>query len=280
MDDSIVKSVSDREAKRLRLLARLQVLLIVLSVAAMAFLLLKSGPLARERETLQIEVSAKSEDLRQANTELETSRREVTDLRGRVADLRQTEQSILHFLGEVLRDKNLRRLEPDVNWDETRASLAALPAGRRKNAVLGAFLLASKSVPSRLTGRGFDESADSTDFIRTVLNGVGVETSRRADTTTNPRLLLPLDMMRTFKKTESPSPGDLLFYQGRGTAGLMYLRPGRPSGHGIAVGTLTTDADLRVMDTATVNPESFRFLGYWAVDYEALDRRGTTAKPR
>ena len=138
----------------------------------------------------------------------------------------------------------------------------SLPPGQRKKAVLAAILLAWKEIPFRLGGRSLGSGFDSSNFVRFVLSQVGIniadEPNRRPSEI----------MMQRFERTDTPMPGDLMFYRGNiGNFVLIYLAKGNPGGQGICVGTVETGQPVQIIDSTIINTPIFPFIGYYKIDY-------------
>lgn len=75
-------------------------------------------------------------------------------------------------------------------------------------------------------------------------------------------------MMTAFNRVDSPLPGDLIFYRGNvGNFVVMYIGPGEPRGHGVAIGTLQTGEEVQILDTAHVNTPRYPLIGIYRVSY-------------
>ena len=205
------------------------------------------------------EWSNRAERLR---AEAEALKGTVVQLGAQARQLQSTQSDLLDFLQSVTAGESIHLVDPSVDWLSTKAYLISLPASPRKSAVLSAILLAWKDMPFSLQNRGLRSGLDSPHFINEILSRYRVEVKAQ------PGQRLSDAMMRTFQRTEKAEPGDLLFYRGNvGSFVLMYIGPGRPSGKGVAVGTLQTGEELRVLDTAFINTPVYPFLGYYRVPF-------------
>lgn len=203
------------------------------------------------------------------SSEVSSFEQKVSALRARATDLESTQSDLLAFLGDVTSQESIRFVDPGVDWISAKATILSLPAGPRKSVVLSAILLAWKAVPFSLENRGLSRGLDSPHFVNSVLSRYGV------DVAPNSGERLSDAMMRTFEKAESPEPGDLLFYRGNvGSFVVIYVAPGKPGGHGVAVGTLQTGEELRILDTASMNTAVYPFIGVFKVPYRSLGASG------
>jgi cell wall-associated NlpC family hydrolase len=188
--------------------------------------------------------------------------REVTDLQSRANELLKTQKGVLDFLGGVTNGERIRLVDPSVNWASVEKYIDALPAGKRKSAILTALLLAWKDLPFSLNDRTLLTGLDSPHFINSIISQLGIHVE------VSPKERLSDAMMRQFKRADSPLPGDLIFYRGNvGSFVLMYIGPGSPAGKGVAVGTLQTGEELQVVDTEHINTPVYPFIGYFRVPY-------------
>jgi len=189
---------------------------------------------------------------------------QIQRLRGETKDLTQTQEGVLDFLAKVTRSQQIQLIDSDVNWDQTKKQVLALPAGQRKQAVLGAILLAWKKIPFGLTRNSLAEGIDSPRFVRSVLAQVGIEISDE------PNRRLSESIMSRFSKVETPEPGDLIFYRGNiGSFVMIYLAQGKPGGQGICVGTLQPGEPVQIMDSSNITTGSHPFLGYYRVGFSS-----------
>src|ERR1035437_394598 len=205
------------------------------------------------------EWSNRAERLR---AEAEVLKSTVTQLEAQARQLQSTQSDLLEFLQSVTAGESIHLIDPSVDWISTKTYLISLPASPRKSAVLSGILLAWKDMPFSLQNRGLRSGLDSPHFINAILSRY------RVGVTAQPGERLSDAMMHTFQRTDTPEPGDLLFYRGNvGSFVLMYIGPGRPGGKGVAVGTLQTGEELRVLDTAFINTPVYPFLGCYRVPF-------------
>lgn len=187
---------------------------------------------------------------------------QIKRLRGETKDLTLTQEGVLDFLAKVTSSQGIRLLDSDVDWDQTKKAILGLPNGQRKQAVLGAILLAWKEIPFTLGKDSLSQGFDSPRFVRLVLSQVGIsipdEPNRRLSET----------IMRRFSRVDEPMPGDLIFYRGNvGNFVMIYLAPGKPGGQGICVGTFESGQPVQIMDSSRFNTAVYPFLDYYHVDY-------------
>lgn len=186
----------------------------------------------------------------------------ASDAVRRVEALRSTQGDILDFLAHVTEKEAIRLIDKDVDWPRTRSGVLELPPGRRKQAVLGAVLLAWKDIPFKLGGSRPASGFDSPRFIQFLLDRVGIHVTSKADER------LSVSMMRQFTQFDAPEPGDLMFYKGAvGNFVMIYLGPGQARGQGVCVGTFEAGQPVQVMDSANFNTAVYPFIGYYQVPY-------------
>ena len=195
-------------------------------------------------------------------SEVASLNRNITELQKQSQQLQETQKDLLQFLHDVTSGESIHLIDFSVDWDATQSYLISFPASRRKSAVLSAILLAWKDLPFSIQNRNLRSGLDSPHFINAVLSRYQVGVTARAGER------LSDAMMRSFQRSDHPQPGDLLFYRGDvGSFVLMYIAPGIPDGHGVAVGTLETGNELHVLDTAFINTSSYPFIGSFRVPY-------------
>ena len=205
------------------------------------------------------ELEAEKNDLIRQKDQLA---REIAELQSHTADLLNTQKGVLDFLGGVTNAQRIRLVDPSVNWPSVEKYIDALPAGKRKLAVLTGLLLAWKDLPFSLNDTSLATGMDSPHFVNSIISQLGVQVS------VSPGERLSDAMMRQFKRVDTPLPGDLIFYHGNvGSFALMYIAPGSPAGKGVAVGTLQTGEELQVVDTEHINAPVYPFIGYFRVPY-------------
>lgn len=195
-------------------------------------------------------------------TRLRPLQEEIATNQRQLEHLKQQQEGLLDFIMQVADQKQVSILDPDVDWVSVRRDLIELRAGDRKKSLLIAILLAWKEIPFTLGGQAPQAGFDSPRFLRYVLSRAGVEID------TSPGERLSDAMMRTFVKTETPKPGDLVFYRGQiGSFGLIYLSNGRDGKNPAGIGTLQAAAPLRIMSLENVNTRNFPLIGYFRVIY-------------
>ncbi len=241
--------------QRILLIGALQVLLVTSIAGVLGYLFFQLEPLIVARNELE-------RRLETTRTEFKTAEHQLAVAKRRLEELESTQASILGFLEQVSNRQKLRLFDRDVNWEKTKSRLIALPAGKRKNAVFGALLLAWKEVPFKLGGTSVKSGIDSTRFMILVLQLAGVEVP--SDSKRRPSEV----MMSYFKRTTSPEPGDLMFFKGdTGSFVLMYLDQGFAGGHGVGIGTMGIGEEVMVLDSKNIRTKQYPFLGYWQVRY-------------
>jgi hypothetical protein len=172
-------------------------------------------------------------------------------------------------VAEYALDKALiRKVAPDVDWVAVQKSVVAVPPGRRLTAILTALRLARTTIRYKDGGLTPESGMDPGRFLDYVLQRSGfaatpISVDRRATEAL---------MERFSARTETPRPGDFVFYDtttcgGKGNTGCFYLTPGE-GGHGVCVGLIHRDDVLQVKDTASFDSRDCKFIGYFAVPYE------------
>jgi hypothetical protein len=247
--------IADRDRRRERSVLVLTVVMILAAAGWLYFSATQVRRLSREAD----ELKATRQRLLENITTLQTS---LKNLKAQANDLSRTQEDLLDFLGSVAAQESIQLLDEGVDWERTKTNLMRMPAGTRKSVLLSAILLAWKAVPFSLSNVGLKHGLDSPHFIELILERYGVHVQQHSGQR------LSDAMMSQFKRVEDPLPGDLIFYRGNvGSFVVMYLGPGDPEGKGVAVGTLQTGEELRVLDTSSINTPSYPFIGYFRVPY-------------
>jgi len=176
---------------------------------------------------------------------------EKNDLSAQIAALQRSRGDLLDFLHGVSQRENLHFVDKNVSDEDWRAAVSTiekLPPGQRKKTIYGAILLAWQNIPLNLKNTGVaNGGVDSANFWRRVFRSVGIEIETHSSERVSDA------MKRLFSKTDSPLPGDLLFYQGAektsvGNFVMMYLGPGKNGGSGICLGTYDAGKPVEVID--------------------------------
>lgn len=184
----------------------------------------------------------------------------ILQLNKKVSDLQRTESGLLEFIGNALGSQSINRIQESIDWDTVKAEILNLRAGRRKQAVLNAVLLAWKEIPFSLGKVDLKGGFDSPGFIEYVLNSVDIKINKKSN------LLLSQNIMNAFEKTDRPEPGDLMFYKGeQGYFGLIYLAKGDTRSQGVGIGTLENENPIGIYEG--INTQRFPFIGYFKVKY-------------
>ena len=192
----------------------------------------------------------------------EVSKNKSNALRAQVKDLKATQESLLDFLVSITDKDKISILDPDVNWQEVRRQLQELPAGNRKNAILNAILLAWKDVPFSMGKESVWSGFDSPRFLRYVLNTVGVHVDSKKGEP------LSVTLISKFEKTDTPMPGDLVFFKGQvGNFGFIIASVGNEFSEHVGIGTLQKSAPLQILRLGNINTPKFPLRGYYRVRY-------------
>jgi len=218
---------------------------------------------------VKAEVDRKNEQVKVLDREKAAIAKEVAKLRTEAAEkskqvelLTSTQGDLLKFLGGVTEKEKIRLIREDVDWPRISKGIQELPPGRRKQAVLGAILLAWQNIPFALGGQSAAKGFDSTGFVQFLLGRVGIPVTK------DPSERLSVALMRMFARVDSPQPGDLMFYKGNvGNFVMMYLGPGSQMGRGVCIGTFESGQPVQVMDSANFMTSVYPFIGYFRVTY-------------
>jgi cell wall-associated NlpC family hydrolase len=277
MDDQIESTFAElRFSSRVSLAMILAA--VVLLIGTVIYSATRLGPLERQLnekktdiERLQLEIDREtkekdklSDELTKVRKQLESAKESVDRLQKQITDLRTAQNDLFDFFSKVTEKGQVRLIDPAVDWNATKNELMNLPSGRRKQTLLSAILLAWKEIPFSMGQQALNRGFDSPRFIQYVLklNGVDIPTRR------NERLSDTL--MNSFRRMDTPSPGDLVFYKGVskgdvGSYGLIYLAKGGNEGSGVGIGTLETKAPLQIISLRNLNPDPL--IGYFRVKY-------------
>nr|VFJ42373.1 MAG: hypothetical protein BECKDK2373B_GA0170837_10013 [Candidatus Kentron sp. DK] len=226
--------------------------------------------------TLEKSIRAKEQVLREYQTKIrkrkaevekqkklaESSQKEAGVLRARIEDLKSTQGSLLDFLVSVTDKNKVSILGSDVNWQAVEQQLQELPAGSRKNAILNAILLAWKDVPFSMGKESISSGFDSPRFLRYVLGTVGVHVDSKKGES------LSVTLMNRFEKTDTPKPGDLVFFKGQvGNFGFIIAAVADKFSEHVGIGTLQKVAPLQILRLGNINTPYFPLRGYYRVRY-------------
>ena len=194
--------------------------------------------------------------------ETEKLRFEAVEISQKVKELDSTQQSLLDFLVSVTDAKNISILGSDVNWAEVKRQLNGLPAGKRKNAILNAILLAWKDIPFTMGREDVRSGFDSPRFLRYVLKTVGVDVKFESGKP------LSVTLMEHFQKVDKPKPGDLVFFKGQvGNFGFILVSVGNSNSGHVGIGTLKQIAPLQIISMGNINTPYFPLRGYYRFVY-------------
>ena len=187
---------------------------------------------------------------------------QANEIKDKIHELDSTQQSLLDFLVSVTDKTNVSILGTDVDWEEVKRQLNNLPAGKRKNAILNAILLAWKDIPFSMGKEGLRSGFDSPRFLRYVLKTVGLEVrTKRGEP-------LSFTLMNRFKKIDDPKPGDLVFFKGQvGNFGFILCSVGESDSKHVGIGTLQKIAPLQIISMGNINTPYFPLRGYYRVVY-------------
>lgn len=204
----------------------------------------------------------KQSDLFKAQVKLDSLNHISNNLKNKIDDLNTTQESLLDFIGTSLSDSSINRIQFGIDWEQIKIKIINLPAGKRKQALLNAILLSWKEIPFSLGEINLRNGFDSPGFIEYILKSVDIKINKDVN------LPLSQNIMNTFKMTDTPEIGDLMFYRGRiGSFGLFYL--GNKDdflSEGVGIGTLQKQFPIGVYKY--MNTEFFPFIGYFKVNYE------------
>lgn len=186
----------------------------------------------------------------------------VKELNDKIHSLSSTQNSLLEFLGSVTGQDNISIIDPSVDWPKVKQGIIEMPAGKRKDAVLAATLLAWKDIPFTLGSSQLGLGFDSPRFLKYVLEKVGVSIP------TVPGERLSDTMMKFFEKTDKPLPGDIAFFKGQvGSFGFILASPGDDKMAPVGIGTLQKIAPLQIISLSNINTPYFPLIGYFRVKY-------------
>jgi outer membrane murein-binding lipoprotein Lpp len=229
----------------------------------------KNYSLRNKVASLESEISDLGEMLTAAKRENANKEKQLNALRKTKAQLEpevlallSTQASLIGFLTFVMDQENINILNSTVEWEQIRDEIINTPAGKRKNAILNAILLAWKDIPFVMNQESISDGFDSPRFLRYVLSTVGldiaqIEGQRLSDT-----------LMNAFEKVDDPMPGDLVFYQGQvGSFGFMLAYVGDENTPAVGIGTLQKGEPLQVISLDRINTPAFPLRGYYRVKY-------------
>ncbi len=242
-------------ARRSRNTALVTLLGALLTLGALLYAFVQLQSLARQ-------IELKRQEIRQLEVQAKEKQKQIDELKRRIEDLSRTESGLLEFLAAVTAGEKLHILDPSVDWPRLKSHLVAMPAGRRKQALLVALLYAWKEIPFQLGGESLGSGFDSPRFLQRVLSDVGVKFQA------SPGVRLSDSIMNQLQKTASPQPGDLAFFKGQvGSFGFILLSTGDEKSAPVGIGTLQKIAPLQVISLSNINTPVFPLIGYFHVRY-------------
>ncbi len=167
--------------------------------------------------------------------------------------------SMFTQMDQILEKEETSLLHNGVDAQVVADIIAGMPAGNAKTAVTTASLLALRKFRFRLGGHSPAYGFDSPEFIKYVLGFAGQDIQDEKN-----RFLSEV-IMEKLEKTDSPKPGDLMFFEGSpGNIGLFYLGSGNSAGAGLGIGFLGQNYPCGIYDTSQIESN---FLGYYRVSY-------------
>lgn len=248
-----------RTSRRTALLSALGFLIVIFSLIYSAIQLQSIENLLNEKECL---LDEKKKELEELQIKIQNYEEEANQIQSKIQSLKYTQNSLLDFLVSVTGKDNINILDPSVNWDNVKRQIDELPAGKRKNAILNAMLLAWKDIPFTMAQENVTTGFDSPRFIRYVLRTVGIDVEivggeRLSDT-----------LMKTFETVDKPRPGDLVFFRGQvGSFGFILAFVGEDDEEHVGIGTLQRIAPLQIISMHNINTQYFPLRGYYRVVY-------------
>lgn len=248
-----------RTSRSTALLSVLGFLIVIFSLIYSAIQLQSIENSLNEKERL---LDEKKKELKELQIKIQNYEEEANQIQSKIQSLKYTQNSLLDFLVSVTGKDNINILDPLVNWDNVKRQIDELPAGKRKNAILNAMLLAWKDIPFTMAQENVTTGFDSPRFLRYVLRTVGIDVEivrreRLSDT-----------LMKTFEKVDKPRPGDLVFFKGQvGSFGFILAFVGEDDEEHVGIGTLQKIAPLQIISMRNINTQYFPLRGYYRVVY-------------
>lgn len=187
-----------------------------------------------------------------AELEVAQSRVVIARLNNSIRELRSTEAGLLEFLSAVTNNEPIDLIDRNVDWPRVKEQIIGMSPGKRKQALLYALLYAWKDIPFTLGGRRADKGFDSPAFLAKVLSNVGVIFDEE------PGVRLSELMISQLKKTNSPQPGDIVFYKGQvGNFDLLLLAMDNDKKPYVGIGTLQQIQPFGVRKLSGIRTSSF-----------------------
>lgn len=213
-------------------------------------------------KSLQIQTEEKRNELIILKGEVDNYEIEIQKYNEKISELSSTQESLLDFLAAVTEAENISILNISGDWKKVKNEIMGFKAGKRKDAILIAILLAWKDIPFSLGQESIKAGFDSPSFLRYVLSKVEVNINRK----TGERL--STTFMNRFEKTDDPKPGDLVFFRGQiGSFGFILASIGNDEIAPVGVGTLQRIAPLQIISLDRINIRNFPLIGYFKVKY-------------
>ena len=168
-------------------------------------------------------------------------------------------KAILSQIDKILQKEKVSLFNEGVDAEQVATALANVPAGNKKVVLSTALLLPLRKYRFRLGGHSPAYGFDSPEFARYVLSFAG------KDIPNEKNKFLSEIMMEQLEKTDTPQPGDLMFFEGSpGNIALFYLSGGKSEGNGVGIGFLGKNFPGGFYDTSQIDT---KFLGYYRVNY-------------
>jgi len=242
--------------------AILTILGAIVVISSLIFSYYELNKLTKISQEKSIEISQKQKELSNLKESIQVKEESINKLKNQIKQLTITQESLLDFLVSVTDEQQISIMDSSVDWTGVKNEIIQLPAGKRKDAILTAILLAWKEIPFTMGKESVSSGFDSPRFLRYVLSKVGL------DIATVPGERLSDTLMKAFIKVDDPKPGDLVFYKGQvGSFGFIYLSDGDRTGSPVGIGTLQKIAPLQIISLDNINTPYFPLIGYFRVIY-------------
>jgi cell division protein FtsL len=212
---------------------------------------------------LDQEVMLKNAEISDLEEQIQKKKSDIEELNAIIPKLIEKRNSAAALLLQILDIERQVIVGRSVNWERFREQFLLLPNGQRQEAVLMAILLAWKDIPFNIEGKRLLEGFSSSSFIRYVLHHVGINIRE------NRGEYLSEAFMRSFEKTQSTEPGDIVCYKGDiGNFCLLIISTDAEGKALAGIGTLETANPLGIYAMSSINVRKYPLVGYFKVPYK------------
>ncbi len=210
-----------------------------------------------------VEIDRLRKEISDLEEQIQKKKGDIEELNAIIPKLVEKRNSAAALLLQILDIERQVIVDRSVNWGLFRKQFLSLPNGQRQEAILMAILLAWKDIPFSITGRRLLEGFSSSSFIQYVLHHVSINIRE------NRGEYLSEAFMRSFERTQSTEPGDIVCYRGAiGNFCLLVISTDSEGKALAGIGTLETAHPLGIYAMSSINVNNYPLVGYFKVPYK------------